>query len=422
MAESNHTNQRTGPDNDSHLKREQSMSHPHVILVPEGIKPVLAWKEGVHFDDNTIQRLIETATLPVIHHHVAAMPDSHVGYGATIGSVIPTYKAVIPSAVGVDIGCGMMALKLEGITANDLTEDLLKKIYAQILRDVPVGFDFHRSDRYNEHGVAPIRSLFNRIIIKHPDLLAKRKNTADEIISSQFGTLGGGNHFIEICIDENQAVWIMLHSGSRGIGNAVGSYFIDRAGERADKLNWLTEDDALFNDYIEAVSWAQEYAAQNRAEIMRLVFLTIHRHVPTVAIDDYAPIVQCHHNYVSKEHHYCEDVYVTRKGAISAREGELGIIPGSMGAKSFIVRGLGNPLSFNSSSHGAGRVLSRTKAKLLYNRTDLAAQTQGVICSNKASIVDEIPAAYKDIDAVMAAQSDLTEIVHTLKQVLNVKG
>jgi tRNA-splicing ligase RtcB len=354
------------------------------------------------------------------------MPDVHLGIGATIGSVIATHKAIIPAAVGVDIGCGMVAARLS-LTARDLDEKSLKKVFDQISRDVPVGRAQHDDERVQVEAARPFESGLKSLTDRHPQLLkafgkfSKWRN--------QMGTLGGGNHFIEICLDESDGVWVMLHSGSRGIGNAIAEYFIQRA--RKDMERWMIqlpdrdlayfpEGSEHFDDYVEAVHWAQEYAMQNRRSMLDLVLAALERRLRPFKVA--TEVVNCHHNYVAKEHHYGADVWVTRKGAIRARDGDLGIVPGSMGARSFIVRGKGNPESFCSSAHGAGRRMSRSAAEKHYSTADLERQTAGVICRKDKGVLDEIPGAYKDIDQVMANQIDLTEILHTLKQVVCVKG
>ena len=386
--------------------------------------PVKIWTDEV--DDNSKKQLTNIASLPFIHHHVAAMPDVHLGIGATIGSVIATHKAIIPAAVGVDIGCGMVACRLS-ITANDLDEKSLKGVFDQISRDVPVGRGMHNNRRSFEDQALPFATGLNRILEKHPVLEKTICGTTKWV--KQLGTLGGGNHFIEVCLDESNQVWIMLHSGSRGIGNAMAEYFIQLA--RKDMERWMIqlpdrdlayfpEGTEHFDDYVEAVHWAQEYALQNRQCMVDLVLAALKRHLPP--FDVTSEVVNCHHNYVAREHHFGADVWVTRKGAVSARKGELGIIPGSMGARSFIVRGKGNPDSFCSCSHGAGRAMSRAEAKARFSLEQHLAATSGVECRKDAGVIDETPMAYKDIDLVMAAQSDLVEIVHTLKQVVCVKG
>lgn len=379
-----------------------------------------------HIEPEAAQQLANIAQLPIVHHHVAAMPDVHLGIGATVGSVIATRRAIIPAAVGVDIGCGMIAARLS-LTAKDVDERSLKKVFDQIARDVPVGFGQHGPDRALTELAAPFERDLNALTEKHPQLLKKSGKSSNWVY--QMGTLGGGNHFIEICLDEEQRAWVMLHSGSRGIGNAIGTYFIElarREMERSDihlpdrNLAYFPEGARHFDDYVDAVDWAQRYAAANRRAMLQLVLGALARHLPPFTVTTEA--VNCHHNYVEREHHYGEDVWVTRKGAIRARKNELGIVPGSMGAKSYIVRGLGNPESFCSSAHGAGRKMSRKAAQKKFTREDLARQTEGVVCRKDKGVLDEIPGAYKDIDEVMRNQSDLTEVVHTLKQVVCVKG
>ena len=386
--------------------------------------PVKIWTDDV--DERSIEQLTNIASLPFIHHHVAAMPDVHLGIGATIGSVIATHKAIIPAAVGVDLGCGMVAARLS-LTANEIDEKALQKVFDQISRDVPVGRAQHSDERVLVDASKPFELGLKSLTDRHPELLKAFGKFSKW--TNQMGTLGGGNHFIEVCLDETNQVWVMLHSGSRGIGNAIASYFIDLA--RKDMERWMIqlpdrdlayfpEGSEHFADYVEAVHWAQDYAMQNRTSMLELVLAALQRHLPPFTVTTEA--VNCHHNYVAQEHHYGENVWVTRKGAIRARAGDLGIVPGSMGARSFIVRGLGNPESFCSSAHGAGRKMSRTAAEKQFTVADMVAQTQGVICRKDKDVIDEIPGAYKDIDQVMANQADLTEILHTLKQVVCVKG
>jgi tRNA-splicing ligase RtcB len=386
--------------------------------------PVKIWTDDV--DERSKQQLSNIASLPFIHHHVAAMPDVHVGKGATIGSVIATHKAIVPAAVGVDIGCGMLACQLS-LTANDIDEKSLQKVFHQISRDIPVGRNYHKDERALVNATKPFEARLNVMTQKHPGLLKSFGRFNNWI--NQMGTLGGGNHFIEICLDENNQVWVMLHSGSRGIGNGLADYFIELARKDMERLMvnlpdhdlaYFTEGTEYFDDYVEGVHWAQEYAYQNRQSMLDLILGGMHRLLPEFTVLN--EVVNCHHNYVAIEHHYGEDVYVTRKGAIRAREGDLGIIPGSMGARSYIVRGKGNPESFTSCAHGAGRRMSRTAAKELFTQDDLKNQTEGVICRKDKAVIDEIPGAYKDIDTVMANQSDLVEVLHTLKQVVCVKG
>ena len=377
-------------------------------------------------DSDSIEQLKKMAQLQFIYSHLAVMPDVHVGKGATVGSVIPTKNAIIPAAVGVDIGCGMNAVRLN-LKASQLPDNLAPLRHA-IERKVPVGFELHKQIKAKASSIIPLEKRLQPIIQKHPGLVRMLRKF-DATWQKQLGTLGGGNHFIELCLDENQDVWIMLHSGSRGLGNVIGTYFIELAKKEAqhrfghvpDKdLSYFAEGSASFNDYVEAVEWAQNYAFENRREMMRLILEAIRPLLPPFQMTKEA--INCHHNYVSRENHFGEDLLITRKGAIRAGQDELGIIPGSMGARSYIVKGKANPESFCSCSHGAGRKMSRNKAKLLFSQDDLIQQTQGIECRKDAGVIDEIPSAYKDIDQVMANQSDLIEIVHTLKQILCIKG
>jgi tRNA-splicing ligase RtcB len=394
-----------------------------------GGKPVKMWTQGVAIEDEARRQLRNTASMPFVFRHVAVMPDAHVGKGSTIGSVIPTQGAIIPAAVGVDIGCGMMAVRTT-LTAADLP-DSLAGVRGAIERAVPHGSARGRRDAgaWSRPPAAVddawqrLAPAFQRIVCKYPSL-ARTNN------HMHVGTLGSGNHFIEVCVDECDRVWLMLHSGSRGVGNAIGCLFIELAqadmrrhlANLPDKdLAYFTEGSPHFDDYVEAVGWAQDYARCNREVMMSAVIGAVRATIAKpFGIDAHA--VNCHHNYVQKERHFGVDVFVTRKGAVSARVGELGIIPGSMGAKSFIVRGLGNEESFCSCSHGAGRAMSRTEAKRRFTVEDQIRATAHVECRKDAGVVDEIPMAYKDIDAVMAAQRSLVEVLHTLRQVICVKG
>jgi tRNA-splicing ligase RtcB len=345
--------------------------------------------------------------------------------------VIPTRAAIVPAAVGVDIGCGMIAAKTD-LAARDLPESL-ERVRAQIERDVPVGFDFHRAPLQPEGGEAralagrmrDLESRYRRLAI-----LSRMGRFDEARMWRQLGSLGGGNHFIEICLDSEAGVWILLHSGSRNVGKTIGETAMEmakRVAARVDRtlpnrdLAWLDEGSPEFEAYVEALTWAQEYAALNRDLMLHLVHRALEKALGR-PVRFMGEATNCHHNYARLEEHFGERVWVTRKGAVSARAGELGIIPGSMGARSYIVRGKGNAASYCSCSHGAGRVMSRSRAKKLFTREDLAAQTAGIECRKDAAVIDEIPAAYKDIDRVMAAQSDLVEVVATLKQVLCVKG
>ncbi|PRD12487.1 RtcB family protein [Pantoea coffeiphila] len=397
---------------------------------PDGAA-VKMWTHGVPVDPKAQQQLLNTAKMPFIFKHLAVMPDVHVGKGSTIGSVIPTKGAIIPAAVGVDIGCGMIAVRTS-LTAADLPDNLLG-IRSAIERAVPHGRSSGRSGRdrgawQNPPGVVDnhwqaLEQGFKRITDKYPALL-KTNNY------QHLGTLGTGNHFIELCLDEAERVWVMLHSGSRGVGNAIGNLFITLAQQDMRQhianlpdrdLAYFAEGSAHFDDYLQAVEWAQDYARHNRMVMMQQTLTALAQAVtkPFIAEEQ---AVNCHHNYVQREQHFGEEVLITRKGAVSARKGEMGIIPGSMGAKSFIVRGLGNEESFCSCSHGAGRVMSRTEAKNRFTVADQQRATAHVECRKDSNVIDEIPMAYKDIDAVMAAQASLVEIVHTLRQVVCVKG
>ena len=390
----------------------------------DGLVPVVIYTDEV--EDGALAQLRNIARLPIVHHHVAAMPDVHLGIGATVGSVIATREAIIPAAVGVDIGCGMVAARLS-LGADALDERRLRRIYDQISRDVPVGFAQHDEAHARRETAKPFATPLRRILDKHPGVEKKIGRNSNWV--QQLGTLGGGNHFIELCLDEADRLWVMLHSGSRGIGNAIGTYFIDLARRDMERLQvrlpdrdlaYLSEGTRYFDDYVEAVHWAQDYARQNRQCMLDLILAALARHLPEFSITSEA--VNCHHNYVALEQHFGSRVWVTRKGAIRAGSGELGIIPGSMGARSYIVRGKGNADSFTSCAHGAGRRMSRTAAQKRFTAADLERQTAGVVCRKDKGVVDEIPGAYKDIDQVMANQSDLVEVVHTLKQVVCVKG
>ncbi|ACY12876.1 RtcB family protein [Haliangium ochraceum] len=401
-------------------------------VFPTSNVPVKAWVRGVPVEDKARQQLENIAGLPFIHKWVAAMPDVHLGKGATVGSVIPTVGAIVPAAVGVDIGCGMMAVRTS-LTAAALP-DALHPLRTAIEAAVPHGRTNHggRGDRgawgrppeAQQQAWGELSPTFERIVDKHPKL-----GRANHI--THLGTLGTGNHFIEVCLDEAERVWVMLHSGSRGIGNRIGSYFIELAKEDMrrhfinlpDKdLAYLCEGTQYFDDYVEAVEWAQRYAMENRRLMMAAVLRALAESPSLPAFTSGEMAVNCHHNYVAREHHYGKNVYLTRKGAVRAREGDLGIIPGSMGARSYIVRGKGEAQSFHSCSHGAGRVMSRSEAKRRFTAEDHARATSGIECRKDSEVIDETPMAYKDIDAVMAAQSDLVDVVHTLRQVVCVKG
>ena len=404
----------------------------HDRIEQPGAVPILHWTRGVSFDAGARQQLHSVARLPIVKPWVAAMPDVHKGIGATVGSVIPTQGAIIPAAVGVDIGCGMMAVRTS-LNARQLPDDLAP-LRSTIERAVPHGRS--RGGPKNDRGAwgdvptavgvawAELRPTLERIHRKHP-ALGKTNNV------THLGTLGTGNHFIELCLDENEAVWVMLHSGSRGVGNRIGTYFIELAKKdmRRHAVNLPDQDLAYFeegsdhfHDYVEAVEWAQAFARRNRELMMDNVLAALRRSDILPPFQARLEAVNCHHNYVARERHYDTDLFVTRKGAVRAGLGELGIIPGSMGARSYIVRGKGRPESFCSCSHGAGRVLSRTEAKRQISLEEHRRATEGIECRKDIGVIDETPAAYKPIDAVMAAQADLVDVVHTLRQVVCVKG
>jgi len=406
----------------------------HETIKVEGGSPVKMWTEGVPVEPEAREQLVNTAKMPFIYKHIAVMPDVHLGKGSTIGSVIPTLGAVIPAAVGVDIGCGMMAAKTT-LTANDLPDNL-GPLRSAIEKAIPHGLSpktrgykgrdqgsWQEPPRTVDQAWLQLKEEFDAICEKNPKL--RHTNNYKHL-----GTLGTGNHFIEVCLDEEGAVWFMLHSGSRGVGNAIGTHFIELAKQDMrvhmtnlpdQDLAYLKEGTKHYDDYVEAVGWAQRFARINR-EVMMQNLIAAARTVIRKPFETHVEAVNCHHNYVQRERHYGHDVLVTRKGAVSAREGEMGIIPGSMGAKSYIVRGKGNPESFHSCSHGAGRTMSRNEAKRRFTREDQERATRGVECRKDEAVIDEIPMAYKDIDAVMHAQQDLVEVVHTLKQVVCVKG
>lgn len=392
----------------------------------EGSRPIKIWTDEV--EGTALQQLKNLAALPFIASNgVACMPDVHAGIGATVGTVIATDKAIIPAAVGVDIGCGMNAVRLS-LKATDLPDSLLA-IRHQIERDVPLGAGGRHqraSDVERNANLLPLDNVPDSVA----GIFGGARHKALEKAAPQLGTLGSGNHFIELCLDENQDVWVMLHSGSRGVGNMIGRHFIEKAKKRMEQyfislpdgdLAYFPEDTADFNDYVEAVNWAQDYALENRRTMMTAVIAALRRHIP-IEFTITQEAINCHHNYVERENHFGRNLWVTRKGAIRARSGDLGIIPGSMGQRSYIVRGKGNLESYCSCSHGAGRQMSRAQARRRFTLADLAAQTEGVECRKDDAVLDEIPGAYKSIDVVMENQRDLVEVVHTLKQVLCVKG
>ena len=390
------------------------------------------WTGNLSVEPEALQQIRNVSQLPILAGPVAVMPDVHLGKGATVGTVIPTKAAIIPAAVGVDVGCGMLAVKTD-LLARDLPENL-DRIRSQIEREVPVGFNFH-DDPLDPQGSRQAHALVRRMkqleqrFAKLRILQCIGKLDAGRAWR-QLGSLGGGNHFIELCLDTEGAVWIMLHSGSRNAGKTIGEGAMNMAKEVAKRIDrelphrdlaWLDEGTAEFDAYVEALGWAQEYAALNRDLMLHLVHGALEKALGR-DVEFVGEATNCHHNYARVEEHFGENVWITRKGAVSARRGELGIIPGSMGAKSFIVRGKGNADAYCSCSHGAGRRMSRSAAKRTFTREDLVKQTEGVECRKDDAVIDEIPGAYKDIDDVMAAQSDLVEVVATLKQILCVKG
>ena len=393
-------------------------------VLDRGGVPVKVFTDDV--DEASLEQLGAVSRLPVVVGHVAAMPDVHLGIGATVGSVIPTRRALIPAAVGVDIGCGMSAARLTLDAAR--LPDSLRPVRRAIEDTVPVGFAAHNRPAADDAVLDALRPGVERILDRHP-AVGKRLRNVREKWPRQLGTLGGGNHFIEVCLDETDRVWVMLHSGSRGVGNVLGRHFIALARRDMERqlsrlpakdLAYLEEGSDHFADYVDAVRWAQGYALQNRRLMMARILAALRTCLPPFRVAGTA--VECHHNYVAEEEHFGEPVYVTRKGAIRAGRGDLGIIPGSMGARSYIVRGLGSQESLESCAHGAGRRMSRSQAKAAYTAADLERQTAGVECRKDAGVVDEIPGAYKDIETVMANSSDLVDIVHALKQVVCVKG
>ena len=402
-------------------------------LITGGRLPIKAWTRGVQVEDAARKQLLNLSNMPFIHNHIAVMPDVHWGIGATVGSVIVTKGAIIPAAVGVDIGCGMIAQRTT-LTASDLPDNL-HALRCEIESRIPHGRSnnggigdsgaWDETPQRNLAMVTPYLESLKTIVAKHPKL-----DRASIRAPIHAGTLGTGNHFVEICLDQEQRVWIMLHSGSRGIGNAIGSYFIEAAKKDMERwfinlpdqdLAYIPQGSDLFKDYFDAVGWAQGYARTNRELMMHAALEALSTAVPKAFYCDHAA-VNCHHNYVNWERHYGENVMVTRKGAVDAHEGVLGIIPGSMGAKSFIVRGKGNRESFCSCSHGAGRSMSRADARKRFTIEDHAAATAGIECRKDIEVIDETPNAYKSIDAVMAAQIELVDVLHTLKQVVCVKG
>ncbi len=411
---------------------QRVISQQSYEVMQDGGVPIKSWTRGVPFESEAKQQLKNISQMPFIHQWVAVMPDVHLGKGATIGSVVPTLGAVIPAAVGVDIGCGMMAVKTS-LNASDLPDNLAA-VRSAIERAVPHGRSA-RARGGRDKGAwsnipEDVANAWTSLSTQFDLLSAKHRVLRKTNNIKHLGTLGTGNHFIEMCLDEHNSVWLMLHSGSRGVGNRIGTHFIEMAKKDMEQwmihlpdkdLAYLPEGTAHFDEYVEAVEWAQSFARVNREVMMARVIDAVKGSLG-VNFDAQMEAVNCHHNYISREHHYGKNVLVTRKGAVRAREGEMGIIPGSMGARSYIVRGLGNEESFCSCSHGAGRVMSRTKAKKMVSLEEHQRDTAGVECRKDASVIDETPSAYKPIEKVMDAQKDLVEVVYTLKQVVCVKG
>jgi tRNA-splicing ligase RtcB len=409
---------------------DKAMNTAYETMNVEGGSHVKMWTRGVPVEDQAREQLANTAKMPFIFKHLAAMPDVHLGIGATVGSVVATKGAIIPAAVGVDIGCGMMAVQTT-LKASDLP-DSLGRVRSAIERAVPHGFvSVQGRSVKGAWSVTPssVVTRWSRLADRLEAIEEKHPRLKTKDPQRQLGTLGSGNHFIEICLDTEQTVWVMLHSGSRGIGNIIGQRFIEMAREDMRRhfinlphrdLAYFAEGTEHFNDYVAAMEWAQDYAAENRRAMMDAVLRVLREELQPFQLGEVA--VNCHHNYTTRETHFGEEVLVTRKGAVRAGRGELGIVPGSMGARSYIVRGLGNPESFESCSHGAGRTMSRTAARKKFTLAQHEEATRGVECRKDADVIDETPAAYKDIDTVMQAQKDLVEIVHTLKQVVCVKG
>lgn len=399
-----------------------------------GGTPIKAWTRGVAFDDLARDQLKKVAALPFVHRHVAVMPDVHAGIGATVGTVVATRGAIVPAAVGVDIGCGMAAVPTS-LRAEQLP-DSLRHVRSAVERHVPHG----GPGEVGSWEAAPeeVLEAWLELETEYRAIVERHGRVSHRAPERQLGTLGTGNHFIELCLDEEDRVWIMLHSGSRGAGNKIGSFFTEaarRLAQRLDRrlpdrdLGWFAdasddpEEQALYAAYVQAVGWAQRYAAINRRLMLGAVVAALRQaRLPDLHVDLDEGAVSCHHNYVQRETHFGEEVWVTRKGAVRAGAGELGIIPGSMGARSYIVRGKGNAESFCSCSHGAGRTMSRGEAKRRFTLADHARATEHVECRKDKEVLDETPMAYKDIDAVMKAQADLVEVVHTLRQVVCVKG
>ncbi|NRA67440.1 MAG: RtcB family protein [Pseudobacteriovorax sp.] len=401
--------------------------------------PIKVWTDDI--DETSMQQLRNLGSLPFVFKHISVMPDVHAGKGSTIGSVIATKGAITPATVGVDLGCGMSAYKIPGLKPEHL-DGKLKTIRSKIEKTIPVGFAKHKLEEgfdrlalgEKEHLLDGREAVYDRAMaIEGHDKLLRAVSKA----GNQLGSLGGGNHFIEVCVSKKNEVWLMLHSGSRGVGNMIAQYHIQVAKGLMKKafinlpdsdLSYFWEGTTEFDHYIADMLWAQEFAYFNRRSMGRLALDCIISALDLRDVNgqelksESIEFVDCHHNYVAKECHFEENVWVTRKGAVRARQGDVGIIPGSMGAKSFIVTGRGSQESFCSCSHGAGRKMSRTQAKKVFSKKDLIEQTSGVECRKDGNVIDEIPGAYKDIDEVMSNQTDLVEVLEELRQVICIKG
>ena len=393
---------------------------PVGAVISQGRVPVKVWSELADVAPQALDQLVNTANLPCVFKHIAVMPDVHLGIGATIGSVIPTKNAIIPAAVGVDIGCGMLAVKTQFDSAA--LEGRLKRIRENIERAIPLGPSQHH---------LPLKEAERWMGWKEFSNCHRAVQELAQKARAQLGTLGGGNHFIELCLDTEDRVWIMLHSGSRHIGKTLAERHIQAAKGLLRQtlqslpdpnLAYLVKGTSEFQAYWHDLQWAQAYAYENRQLLLDLVLRATEKGLGGREAVVPELVVNCHHNYAAIERHFGEKVYITRKGAVKAAKGEMGIIPGSMGTRSFIVRGKGNAEAFDSCSHGAGRRMSRSEARRTFSAEDLCRQTAGVECRKDTGVVDEIPQAYKDIDVVMRHQSDLVEVVAELKQVLCVKG
>ena len=390
---------------------------------PRNIGPnIVSWLPAEQIEDSAMQQIENLSRLPFIFKHVAVMPDCHFGMGATVGSVIPTHRAIIPAAVGVDIGCGMIAVKTP-LKREDLPDDL-SDIRKAIEHQVPLS-----AGHYNRSVKKTAKPRIEQLEAKAAEL--DRLDFYDKIDKNwrkQLGSLGSGNHFIEVVLDEEDYAWAFLHSGSRGVGNRIATHHIKIAKALMEKwyvnlpdadLAYLVENTPEFDDYLADLDWAQEFALLNRAEMMeRIIKLLQYR------CGDFEEVerIECHHNFTKREHHFGQNILVSRKGAIEAREGQLGLIPGSMGTRSYVVRGKGNASSFNTAPHGAGRRLSRGNARNTFTMEDFDRDMVGIEVNRSEAFLDELPGAYKDIDLVMEQSADLVEILHTFRQIVNVKG